>query len=360
MRVLQLIDSLEPGGAERVAVNIANKLSIEIEKSFICATRKQGILKSNLTDKVNYLFLNKKRTLDYRATKNLLNYINDKKIDIIHAHSSSFFLAVLIKLFRKKTHVIWHDHYGNSEYLKDRSNKVLYFCSKYFSHIFCVNGALVDWNKENLKSKSVSFLPNFAVKSITQELTILKGKLGKRILCLANLRPQKDHKNLLKAFKLVSLHHPEWTLHCVGNDFEDAYSKDFFRLIEALELTKIVFFYGSKLDTDYIISQADIGVLASKSEGLPLTLLEYGLGRLAVVTTNVGDCSKVITNDSLGQLITKSNYETLASALIKYIENKKLRNNSGHNLYTHIQTNFSNQSTIKSLIYTYKKVQGLS
>ncbi len=38
MKVLQLIDSLHAGGAERVAVNYANALASRVEKSFLCAT----------------------------------------------------------------------------------------------------------------------------------------------------------------------------------------------------------------------------------------------------------------------------------------------------------------------------------
>ena len=52
MRVLQLIDSLHPGGAERVSVNIANALVENIDKSFLCVTREEGILKESLTPSV--------------------------------------------------------------------------------------------------------------------------------------------------------------------------------------------------------------------------------------------------------------------------------------------------------------------
>ena len=90
MRVLQLIDSLEVGGAERVAVNIANALSTQIDQSFLCATRKEGLLKEKALPSVNYLFLNKKRTLDYKATTTLLKYIKTNSINLIHAHTSSF------------------------------------------------------------------------------------------------------------------------------------------------------------------------------------------------------------------------------------------------------------------------------
>ena len=60
MRIIQLIDSLEAGGAERMAVSYANALAQEIEFSALVATRKEGPLLNQIESNVPYLFLNKK------------------------------------------------------------------------------------------------------------------------------------------------------------------------------------------------------------------------------------------------------------------------------------------------------------
>ncbi|GAQ48948.1 glycosyl transferase [Flavobacterium psychrophilum] len=54
MRVLQIIDSLNAGGAERMAVNYANALADKIEFSGIVVTRKDGILKKQLGNNVPF------------------------------------------------------------------------------------------------------------------------------------------------------------------------------------------------------------------------------------------------------------------------------------------------------------------
>lgn len=354
MRVLQLIDSLETGGAERVAVNLANVLSTEIEQSFLCATRKEGLLGESLSGDVKYLFLNKQKTIDFKAIKRLGAFVKTNNIDIIHAHSTSFFLATIVKIFNKKTSIIWHDHYGNSEFLESRKNGILKICSKYFSHIFSVNRNLENWAKRKLKVRSVSYLPNFATTDKSLSITKLNGVSEKRIVCLANLRPQKDHFTLIEAFKSVNNLYPDWTLHCVGKDFDDEYSEKVKSKVKTLNLSKSVFFYGSKPDVYNILSQCEIGVLSSKSEGLPIALLEYGLAGLAVIATNVGECNNVVKDKVNGFLISSLDYEMLSNGLIKYIDNKKLRSEYSKYYKNYIQEHFSEKSQLEKIIKIYK------
>lgn len=102
MRIVQIIDSLETGGAERMAVNYANSLSNQIEFSGLIVTRKEGLLRNYVSKNVFYLFLEKKSSFDLKAVFKLKNYIKSNNVDIMHAHSSSFFIAVLVKIMMPK------------------------------------------------------------------------------------------------------------------------------------------------------------------------------------------------------------------------------------------------------------------
>ena len=82
MRVLQLIDSLDAGGAERCAVSLANGLAQEIEQSLIVVTRKEGILKKQLGAKVSYFFLGKKSAFDLKALRRLKTIVKLIPINI--------------------------------------------------------------------------------------------------------------------------------------------------------------------------------------------------------------------------------------------------------------------------------------
>tara|TARA_R110002072_G_scaffold29572_2_gene93325 strand:+ start:2635 stop:3711 length:1077 start_codon:yes stop_codon:yes gene_type:complete len=354
MRVLQLIDSLEAGGAERVAVNLANALSSRIAGAFLCTTRKEGLLKESISSDVGYLFLNKQKTIDLKAIKSLNAFVKENNIEIIHAHSSSFFLATIVKILNGKVSVIWHDHYGNSEFLKNRKHRVLKLCSKYFSHVFSVSKVLEIWATQKLKIENATYLPNFATIDQNLSVTKLNGVSGKRVVCLANLRPQKDHFTLINAFKSVVELYPEWTLHCVGKDFNDDYSKNVKSKITAKGLSESVFLYGSKPDVYNILSQCEIGVLSSKSEGLPIALLEYGLANLAVIATNVGECEKVILNNVNGLLVNSLDVKMFSKTLSIYIQNITLRNEHSGRYKKYIQENFSEEAQLEIILKIYK------
>ena len=67
IRILQLIDSLEAGGAERMAVSYANALNRNIGFGALVATRTEGALKNQLDKNVVYGYLNRKSTFDFKA-----------------------------------------------------------------------------------------------------------------------------------------------------------------------------------------------------------------------------------------------------------------------------------------------------
>tara|TARA_R110001583_G_scaffold162719_1_gene314975 strand:- start:29237 stop:30322 length:1086 start_codon:yes stop_codon:yes gene_type:complete len=354
LKVIQLIDSLNPGGAEMMAVNIANALAEQGIESHLCTARLEGTLMSKIDESVGCLFLNKKNSFDIKAIVKLYNYIKAHRISIVHAHSSSYFMGFLIKIVRPSIRIIWQDHYGNSEHLKNRNTFPLALISYVFEAIIVVNTLLYEWAKKELKTKKVSYIPNFAtLNTVLPKATLLHGVKNKRIVCLANLRPQKDHLNLLKAFKLVNEAHTDWTLHLVGLDLKDSYSEEIKLFIKSEHLQNHVFLYGSCADTKHVLEQASIGVLASKSEGLPVALLEYGLAKLPVVITDVGECGKVITHKKHGLVVAPNNAQKLAKEIMNLIEDTNASIKYGVNLYKEVQLNYSKKKYLKNIMAMY-------
>ena len=355
MRVLQLIDSLEVGGAERLALNYANALTERITLSALVVTRREGALKKQLNDKVSYLLLNKKNALDFTSLLKLKSFVKCHKITIVHAHGTSFFTGVLLKLIYPKIKLIWHEHYGARAEESRWNNLILFFCSIFFSSTFVVNHQLEVWATKNLLTKKNHFIPNFAVFDATVlKETYLKGEKEKRIVCLANLKEPKNHITILQAFAKMNLKDLGWSLHFIGKDYKDDYSLILKNFINKNDLDKFIFIYDSRNDIQHILSQATIGLLASTAEGFPVTLLEYGLAKLPVLSTNVGYCPLIIKDDFSGLLFDPLDIFQLQLQLYKMISVESLRISFALHLQKLVLDNYSKEKVIDLLIMNYK------
>lgn len=358
MRIVQIIDSLEIGGAERMAVNYANALSDHIEFSGLVATRKEGLMQQYISKKVSYLFLDKKFSFDLKSVFRLKNYLKKNKVEIIHAHSSSFFIAVLVKIIMPEIKIVWHDHFGSRIEQSKKENRVLIFCSLFFDAIFSVNMQLKNWSLEYMYCKNVCFVPNFVLsKSNAEKKTYLKGIASRRIVFLANLKNPKNHIVLLKAFLSLKLSEKGWTLHLIGKDYFDFYSQNLKDFIKVNKLDDCVHLYGLRTDVNFILSQASIGVLSSTFEGFPVTLIEYGKSQLAVLSTNVGFCSDIITHHENGLLFDPLDEVDLALKLTELTNNEALRIKLANNLKTSIERDYQEEQTIEKIILEYIKIK---
>lgn len=351
IRILQLIDSLQVGGAEVLAVNIANALSNEGVESHLCVTRNEGPLKEYIEPAVQYLFLKRKKTVDIKSIYKLKNYIKYNNISIIHAHSTSYFIAICVKLILPKLKVIWHNHTGNYVYI--RGLKLVFFksCTSYVDYIISVNKDLDFWSKTILKNVKGSCIKNFPVFMDLRKSTVLKGAKRNRIVHVAGFRKPKDHLTLLNAFKIILNQEPTSSLHLIGKVYKGIYSDSIKTFISDHNLSKYVFLYDVRSDIKNILDQADIGVLSSDSEGLPISLLEYGLAKLPVVVTNVGDCAAVVTNKQV--VVPPKRSDKLADAIVCLIKDQELRDKVAFDLHAEVLKNYAIENSIKKIIKIY-------
>ena len=112
INVMHLIDTLDIGGAERVAVNLVNSLPRENYKCFLCSTREDGPLDELVAKDVQCLSLGRRWRFDIFALNRLIAYIRLNNIQILHAHSTSLFIAVFSSLLPPYPEVNWHIHSG--------------------------------------------------------------------------------------------------------------------------------------------------------------------------------------------------------------------------------------------------------
>lgn len=337
VNVLHLVDTLEPGGTERVAVNLVNHLSRERFRPFLATTRREGALASEVLPDVGRLSLGRSRTLDLGALFRLIDFVRENGIAIVHAHSSSVFLASLVPGVR----IVWHDHFGRLGE-EERPAWLWSLPARRASAVLAVSEELARWSRERLGVEAV-YLPNFIPEVPPGPIPELPG--ASRVVCVANLRAQKDHPTLLRAVEKV----PEAHLLLVGADVEPAYAEKV-RQAAGDRVT----FLGSRSDVPALLRGCDIGVLSSAAEGFPLSLLEYGRAGLPAVATRVGQCPEVL--DGIGILVPPGDPGALAEAVASLLRDPDRRRELGARLKQRVRERYSASAVMERLEAVYHTV----
>ena len=144
-----------------------------------------------------------------------------------------------------------------------------------------------------------------------------------------------------------------WTLHLIGKDNKDEYSNDLKNFIQKNNLGEKVFLYGSCTDINSILKQANVGILVSTYEGFPVTLLEYGMANLGVVTTEVGYCSTLVENEITGLIVNPNSVNQISDKIDKIALDMYFRNDLSTKFNTFVSENYSANTIIDLILPFY-------
>lgn len=356
--VLHLVDSLAMGGTEHMAVMLANHLPQDGYRSYLCASRKAGPLESQIQTHVKFLNLGRSNRFDLIAINKLAKFVRDEHIQIIHAHSSSLFLAVVVRIIVPSLKLIWHDHYGDHEN-RPRPIHIYKLFARNAQVIFTVTRQLAFWSIKSLgiPQDRVVYMPNFVESNDSQKKCFdLPGVNGKRIICVANFRSQKDHLTLITTMSQVLKKEPFAHLLLVGEATEPHLGTLIREKIIFYDLEQNVTWLGLRRDVPSILENCDIGVLSSTSEGFPVVLLEYGNAGLSVVATNVGECAEILEDGEAGLLVPPSSPDSLSNALIQLLESNELQEKYKQKLKRRIENNYSADAIILKICSEYSHI----
>jgi glycosyltransferase involved in cell wall biosynthesis len=96
-----------------------------------------------------------------------------------------------------------------------------------------------------------------------------------------------------------------------------------------LDLESVVHLAGERNDVPELLAASDVFVLSSRSEGLPLSILEAMAAGLPVVATNVGGVPELVVEGETGFLVPPGDPQALAGALERLLGDSTLRRRLG-------------------------------
>ncbi|WP_018899444.1 glycosyltransferase [Rhizobium sp. 2MFCol3.1] len=185
--------------------------------------------------------------------------------------------------------------------LTDAEQKRQYLedCSLVAQHIVVSTSSKKSYVAAGIASAQITVVKNGVKPCVASVSRTVKseelGLSGKTvILTVARFTAQKDHTTLLKAFQQVLETIPSTVLVLVGTGEEQAAAE---ALAKELGIEQAVRFLGNRRDVFELMHLADLFVLPSRFEGLPLAVLEAMSANLAVVATRIDGSVEALGHD---------------------------------------------------------------
>ena len=322
-KIFIIIPKYKIGGAERVMIGIANKLTkyyfkvylITLVKSEKFSLNKNIKLVNLDTTKVIYSILKLKKLIDRLKPDVCLSTISHTNIA----------LYIASKLTKHKCRIFLRE----SNNLFESLNKYNFLYRYIFFQIIKIsyrNANLITPSIELSKELKKKFKIKKKIYSIPNPI-LLKGfkiNLKKKFdfINIGSLSDQKDHLTLLKAFKYAHYRKKKLRLLIIGEgDFKESISK--YILENKLKNKVKILKYTN--DVKKYLNLSKIFILSSKYEGYPNVLLDAAAAKIPIVSTN---CNfgpyEILEKGKFGKLFDVGDFRTLSRIMLKIINPLKL------------------------------------
>lgn len=364
MKILYVITGLGSGGAERVVVDLADKMFERGYQVKIALLKGPIIVRPRNSDiEIVNLGLDSIKKIKFSYNNyNLL--IQNYKPDIVHAHMvHANIFARISRIFAPIPKLICTAHSNNeggrgrmlayrlTHHMSDLTTNVSLSASQNFINLGAVpkNGIRTIYNGINLdRFKKCKITDNI----LRSSLGLSDGDL--MLLAVGRLHEAKDYPNLFNAFKILLNNRQnkrKMHLFVVGDgELRKTLEQE---LIES-KLTRQIHFLGHRTDIPQLMSAADLFILSSKYEGFGLVVAEAMACETFVVATDCGGVKEVM--GGFGTLVPKGNSKLLAEGIDKSISlsvDEIKRNNIG--ALEFIKKNLALNSIVEQWINLYEE-----
>jgi glycosyltransferase involved in cell wall biosynthesis len=320
IRVVHLVLSLNIGGLEKVVYDLTRHADRENFPASVICLGEVGALESDFQSagvEVEGLKVHGQGAL--RNIRALVRRLRQIKPDVIHTHNAAAHIvgAIAAKLggvpvvvnTRHGKHVVtgWRNFLGNR------------LATRLTDRMVAVSGSTAEiaLAADRIPQSRLAIIRNGVdLELYRQSGGAPRARTGTAIHAARLDNATKDQPTLLRAVRLVVDREPGFTIDIVG-DGADRQALE--ALCDELQLRSHVRFLGFRSDVHALLPQADLFVLSSVTEGLPMTLLEASAAGLAIVSTDVGGISELVSHNETGILVPAQSPEALAQAILELL-----------------------------------------
>jgi glycosyltransferase involved in cell wall biosynthesis len=334
-RVLWVIKGLGPGGAERLLVEHARAsrhADLEFEVAYVLDW-KTHLVPELAALGVRAHPLGVRREYDLRWIARLGTLLRQEHFDVVHAHSPLVAAAtrLLVRAMprRDRPALVYTEHNRWPSYRTGTriANQLTYRLDD--MHLAVSNDV-----RESIPSRDrnsievvVHGVDVDAVRAELGERDAVRAELGIRpdetlAMTVANLRHGKNYPGLIAAAELVVAHGASVRFAAAGQGPLEAEIRA--RLAQS-PLRDRFQLLGYRDDATRLIAGADLFVLASHHEGLPVTVMEALTLGVPVVAPAVGGLREVVRDGENGLLVEPGDTAAFVAAVRRYLDDAQLR-----------------------------------
>ena len=353
MKIMQIIPTLELAGAEVMCENLTCELAGDNEVTVVSMYDRKTPISERLKQKgIKVIFLDKKPGPDFSMVKKLRKVIRDFKPEVIHTHLDCVkyaYPAGSKEGVKKFIHTVHNIASKESSGIAAMINKRLFTkkgvvpvgLSPEVKETICRQYGLLE-DKVPVIYNGID-LDKCICKSHYESENILE------FIHVGRFSEQKNHRMLINAFAKFVSGYRDAKLTLVGEGALQSEIKD---LVKEKGIEDKVFFNGPTDNVFPLLERADVFVLPSLYEGVPMSLIEAMGTGLPIIATNVGGIPDMLNNSGEALIIDKDE-EALVKALNRMTD-ISLREILGQNALERARKDFSVKKMAEEYMKLYK------
>lgn len=306
MKILHIITKSELGGAQSVLANIVNSIC-EQHEVMVIAGEGDGKIFDNIDNrivKIQYPHLRRAISVinDLRTLFFIRKKYDEFKPDVIHLHSSK--VGLLGRLILPRNKIVYTVHGFDSIRVAYRRFLSI---ERWMQHRCAAIIGVSQYDVQNLLTEGIHHHVSLIYNGISkinlslEEPLFLPEKYKKVVMCIARVAMPKRHDIFIACAKRL----PDYAFVWIGNTEPIACMQE------------NVFFLGNKPNAGSYCRYADLFMLPSDYEGLPIVILEAMSYGIPIVASDVGGISEIVIDGENG--FTVQNDPDFFSEKIDYI-----------------------------------------
>lgn len=365
MRIVQILDTLDMGGAQKMQIFLAQSLQpLGIELTVINLGKSSDAelvyqLKSLGVPVVNFSFPHLFSPISFLR---LVGFLYLQKFDLIHAYLT--YSNIIGSFAGRLTGIPVIASLRSTKYTQNKyafRKKMEDFSLQHLAWRVMANGSAVGDFARSRSAKTpvdvivnavdlIPALPEEERNELRRELTADAQR--PLILSVGRLTSAKGFFDLLDSFKIVHAAAPQAALVIAGGG---TLKENLLDHLQSLNLKDHVFLLGARHDVPRLLAAADVYVNSSHWEGTPVSVLEAMSAGLPVIATTVGENPFLLSQDT-GLLVPPHQPEKLAAAILSLLDSPQKRAELGQAAYQRILKDYGRAAWSRNILVLYQKL----